>query len=49
MMKNTVVKDYLPDFVSKMKNENLADIVIETFSHYHNQALKECRSAESEG
>ena len=33
-------KDYLPDFVSKMKKENLADVVIETFRHYHNQALK---------
>ena len=32
-------KDYLPDFVSKMKKENLADIVIETFSHYYHQAL----------
>jgi len=33
-------KDYLPDFVSKMKKENLADVVIETFRHYYNQALK---------
>lgn len=32
-------KDYLPDFVSKMKKENLDDIVIETFRHYYNQAL----------
>jgi UTP--glucose-1-phosphate uridylyltransferase len=40
MMNDTVEKDYLSDFVSKMKNENLADIVIETFSHYHHQALK---------
>ena len=32
-------KDYLPDFVSKMKKENLDDVVIETFSHYHRQAL----------
>jgi len=39
MMNDTVEKDYLPDFVSKMKKENLADIVIDTFSHYHSQAL----------
>lgn len=32
-------QDYLPDFVSKMRKENLADVVIETFRHYHNQAL----------
>jgi UTP--glucose-1-phosphate uridylyltransferase len=32
-------KDYLPDFVSKMKKENLDDVVIETFRHYHHQAL----------
>ena len=32
-------KDYLPDFVSKMRKENLDDIVIDTFSHYHSQAL----------
>jgi UTP--glucose-1-phosphate uridylyltransferase len=39
MMKDIAKKDYLPDFVSKMKKENLADIVIETFCHYHKQAL----------
>ncbi len=39
MMNDTVENDYLPDFVSKMKKENLADIVIETFIHYLNQAL----------
>lgn len=38
-MNDIVEKDYLPDFVSKMKKENLADIVIDTFCHYHNQAL----------
>jgi UTP--glucose-1-phosphate uridylyltransferase len=40
MMIDIAEKDYLPDFVSKMKKENLADVVIETFRHYHNQALK---------
>ena len=39
MMNDTVKKDYLPDFVSKMKKENLDDIVIETFRHYLNQAV----------
>ena len=38
-MNDRVEKDYLPDIVSKMKKENLDDIVIETFRHYHNQAL----------
>jgi len=38
-MNDSVAKDYLPDFVSKMKKENLDDIVIETFRHYYNQAL----------
>ena len=32
-------KDFLPDFASKMKKENLDDIVIETFGYYYNQAL----------
>ena len=39
MMNDIVKKDYLPDFVSKMKKENLDDIVIETFRHYLNQAV----------
>ncbi len=39
MMNDTVKKDYLLDFVSKMKKENLDDIVIETFRHYLNQAV----------
>ena len=39
MMKDIVKKDYLTDFVSKMKKENLDDIVIETFRHYLNQAV----------
>jgi len=38
-MNDIAKKDYLPDFVSKMKKENLADVVIETFCQYHNQAL----------
>jgi len=38
-MNNTAEKDYLPDFESKMKRENLDDIVIETFRHYHKQAV----------
>jgi UTP--glucose-1-phosphate uridylyltransferase len=39
MMNDIVEKDYLPDFVSKMKKEKLDDVVIETFSHYHHQAV----------
>jgi len=39
-MTDIAKKDYLPDFVSKMRKENLDDIVIETFSHYYTQALK---------
>jgi UTP--glucose-1-phosphate uridylyltransferase len=39
MMNDIVEKDYLPDFVSKMKKERLDDIVIETFRHYLNQAV----------
>ena len=39
MMNDIVKKDYLTDFVSKMKKENLDDIVIETFRHYLNQAV----------
>ena len=38
-MNDTDKKDFLPDFASKMKKENLDDIVIETFSYYYNQAL----------
>ena len=38
-MNDRVEKDYLPDIVSKMRKENLDDIVIETFRHYHNQAV----------
>jgi len=38
-MTDTDVKDYLPDFESKMKRENLDDIVIDTFRHYHDQAV----------
>ncbi|MBT8363174.1 MAG: UTP--glucose-1-phosphate uridylyltransferase [Deltaproteobacteria bacterium] len=38
-MNKIVKKDYLPDFISKIKKENLDDIVIETFRHYYNQAL----------
>jgi UTP--glucose-1-phosphate uridylyltransferase len=32
-------KNYLPDFVSKMENEALDEIVIETFRHYYRQAI----------
>ena len=39
MMNDIVEKDYLPDFVSKMKKENLDDVVIETFRHYYHQAV----------
>jgi len=39
MMNDIVEKDYLPDFISKMKKENLDDVVIETFRHYHHQAV----------
>ncbi len=38
-MNDTDKTDFLPDFASKMKIENLDDIVIETFSDYYNQAL----------
>jgi UTP--glucose-1-phosphate uridylyltransferase len=38
-MNDTDKKHFLPDFASKMKKENLDDIVIETFSYYYNQAL----------
>jgi len=38
-MTDTTEKNYLPDFESKMKRENLDDIVVETFRHYHNQAV----------
>ena len=38
-MTDIAKKDHLPDFVSKMRKENLDDIVIETFSHYYTQTL----------
>ena len=38
-MTDIAIKDHLPDFVSKMRKENLDDIVIETFSYYYAQAL----------
>ncbi len=38
-MNDIVKKDNLPDFVAKMKAENLDDMVIETFAHYYRQAL----------
>ena len=38
-MNDTDKMDFLPDFASKMKNENLDDIVVETFSYFYNQAL----------
>jgi len=38
-MNDIVKKDYLPDFVSKMKKENLDDVVVETFRHYHHQTV----------
>ena len=38
-MNDIVDKDYLPDIVTKMKKENLDEIVIDTFRHYHNQAV----------
>ena len=39
-MNDSKIADKLHGFISKMKKENLDDIVIETFCHYHNQALK---------
>ena len=38
-MNDPGTKDFQPDFASKMKKENLDDIVIETFSYFHNMAL----------
>jgi UTP--glucose-1-phosphate uridylyltransferase len=38
-MSITDKKDFLPNFASKMKKENLDDIVFETFSYYYHQAL----------
>jgi UTP--glucose-1-phosphate uridylyltransferase len=39
-MNAIIKKDYLPAFVSKMKKENLDDLVIDTFSHYYRQAVR---------
>ena len=38
-MNDTESKDYLPEFASKMKAENLDEMVIETFGHYYRQTL----------
>ena len=39
-MNDIVQKNYLPDFVSKMKKENLDSLVIDTFSHFYRQAIR---------
>ncbi|MGD8522430.1 MAG: UTP--glucose-1-phosphate uridylyltransferase [Desulfobacterales bacterium] len=38
-MKHSEVKDYLPDFISKMEAEGLPSIARDTFAHYYKQLL----------
>ena len=39
-MNDSKIAEKLHGFIAKMRQENLDDIVIETFCHYYNQALK---------
>ena len=38
-MKHSEVKDYLPEFISKMEAEGLSPLVCETFAYYYKQVL----------